>query len=134
MKEYDVEIKQEKSALERFADKYVTEGKPGVVPLEYFTDNYLPSLIKHFMRNHRSIKILMIMVIELEKNIIEKKEWYHIQDEAYFYSEKVHILKNLEKTDTKEDFQASHNGWALGIFYDLLPWLILITLYVDDGH
>ena len=70
---YDVGVKHEKSALERFADKYVIEGKPGVVPLEYFTNNYLPSLIKDFMRNHRSIKILMIMVIEMEKNIIEKK-------------------------------------------------------------
>lgn len=73
MKEYDVGVKHEKSALEKFADKYVIEGKPGVVPLEYFTNNYLPSLIKDFMRNHRSIKILMIMVIEMEKNIIEKK-------------------------------------------------------------
>ena len=73
MKEYDVGVKHEKSALEKFADKYVIEGKPGVVPLQYFTNNYLPSLIKDFMRNHRSIKILMIMVIEMEKNIIEKK-------------------------------------------------------------
>ena len=73
MKAYDVGVKHEKSALEKFADKYVIEGKPGVVPLQYFTNNYLPSLIKDFMRNHRSIKILMIMVIEMEKNIIEKK-------------------------------------------------------------
>ena len=72
MKAYDVGVKHEKSALEKFADKYVVEGKPGVVPLQYFTNNYLPSLIKDFMRNHRSIKILMIMVIEMEKNI-EKK-------------------------------------------------------------
>ena len=73
MKAYDVGVKHEKSALEKFADKYVIEGKPGVVPLQYFTNNYLPSLIKDFMRNHRSIKILMIMVIKMEKNIIEKK-------------------------------------------------------------
>lgn len=44
MKEYDVGVKHEKSALKKFVDKFVIEGKPGVVPLEYFKDNYLPSL------------------------------------------------------------------------------------------
>ena len=38
------------------------------------------------------------------------KEQYHIQDESYFYSE---THKNLEETDIKEDFQASHNKKAL---------------------
>lgn len=44
MKEHDVGIKHKKSAREKVADKYVIEGKPGVVPLENFKDNYLLSL------------------------------------------------------------------------------------------
>ena len=44
MKEYDVGVKHEKSALEKFADKYWSNwGKPEIVRLEYFKDNYLLS-------------------------------------------------------------------------------------------
>ena len=34
MKEYDKGIKQEKSALSNFAEKYVIDGKPGLTPLQ----------------------------------------------------------------------------------------------------
>ena len=36
MKEYDVGIKHEKSAFEKFADKYIIEGKPVVVTIRIF--------------------------------------------------------------------------------------------------
>ena len=36
MKEYDVGIKHEKSALKKFADKYIIEGKPVVVTIRVF--------------------------------------------------------------------------------------------------
>ena len=35
MKEYDVGIKHEKSALENFVDNYVIEEEPGVMPFYY---------------------------------------------------------------------------------------------------
>lgn len=38
LKKYDQGIIKEKSALEDFANKYVIEGKPGVMPIEYFKD------------------------------------------------------------------------------------------------
>ena len=38
MKEYDNEIKHEKSALENFAEKYVIDGKPKIMPFDYFAE------------------------------------------------------------------------------------------------
>ena len=38
MKEYDNGIKHEKSALENFAEKYVIDGKPKIMPLDYFSE------------------------------------------------------------------------------------------------
>ena len=38
MKEYDNGIKHEKSALENFAEKYVIDGKPKIIPFKYFAE------------------------------------------------------------------------------------------------
>ena len=72
MKEYDKGIKHEKSALSNFAEKYVIEGLPGLIPIEYFSEK--ATLIKDFLRNHRNTKVRMIMVCEMEKQIIEKSK------------------------------------------------------------
>ena len=42
-----------KSALDNFAEKYVIEGKPGLIPIKYFEEKTLQ--IKDFLRNHRNI-------------------------------------------------------------------------------
>ena len=42
MKEHDVGIKHEKSALENFVDKYIEE-EPGVTPFYYFKQKNLLS-------------------------------------------------------------------------------------------
>ena len=70
MKEYDNGIKHEKSALSNFAEKYVIEGKPGLTPIQFFAEKV--ARLKEFLRNHRNIKVRMIMICEMEQQIIEK--------------------------------------------------------------
>ena len=70
MKEYDKGIEHEKSALENFAEKYVIDGKPGLTPFKYFAEK--ASQLKDFLRNHRSIKVRMILVCIMKKQISEK--------------------------------------------------------------
>ena len=100
MKEYNNEIKHEKSALSYFAEKYVIDGKPGLTPLQYFAK--IVTQLKEFLRNHRNIKVRMILVCEMEQQIIEKVKGISkinfSEDKAYFQSE-THV--NLEKTDVK---------------------------------
>ena len=124
MKEYNKGIKHEKSALTNFAEKYVIYGKPGLTPLQYFAK--IVTQLKEFLRNHRNIKVRMILVCEMEQQIIEKvkgkSKINFSEDKAYFQSE-THI--NLEKTDVKVilsrmlreimeklvDYQRNGSGW-----------------------
>ena len=72
MKEYEKGIKHEKSALSNFAEKYVIDGKPGLTPLQFFAEKV--ARIKDFLRNHRNIKVRMILICEMEQQIIEKSK------------------------------------------------------------
>ena len=74
MKEYDNGVKHEKSALENFAEKYIIDGKPIIFPFENFAEK--ASQIKDFLRNHRNVKIRMIMVCIMEQQHIEKRKNY----------------------------------------------------------
>ena len=65
MKKYDKGIKHEKSALSNFAEKYVIEGKPGLTPLQCFAEK--APILKDFLRNHRNIKVRMVLVCIMEK-------------------------------------------------------------------
>ena len=89
-----------KPALSNFAEKYVIDGKPGLTPLQYFAGK--AARIKDFFRNHRNIKVRMILICEMERQIIEKTKGESKisfdHDNAYFHSQ-THI--NLEKTDVK---------------------------------
>ena len=100
MKEYDKGIKHEKSALSNFAEKYVTDGKPGLTVLQYFAK--IVTQLKEFLRNHRNIKVRMILICEMERRFIVKSNGKSKisfeQDKAYFHSQ-THI--NLEKSDVK---------------------------------
>ena len=100
MKEHEEGIILEKSALTNFAEKYVIEGLPGLIPIQYFEK--VAAQIKDFLRNHRNTKVRMIMVSEMERQIIEKlngeSKTTCEQDNAYFQS-RTHI--NLEKTEVK---------------------------------
>ena len=96
MKEYDNRIKHEKSALENFAEKYVIDGKPKIIPFDYFAEK--ATQIKEFLRNHRNVKIRMMMVCIMEQKHIEKRKTIITQDKAYFNTE---TYINLESTDVK---------------------------------
>ena len=96
MKEYDNAIKNEKSALENFAEKYVIDGKPEILPFDYFAEK--ATQIKEFLRNHRNVKIRMIMVCIMEQQHTEKRKTIITQDKAYFNTE---TYINLVSTDVK---------------------------------
>ena len=96
MKEYDNGIRNEKSALENFAEKYVIDGKPIIMPFVYFAEK--ASQIKEFLRNHRYVKIRIIMVCIMEQQHKEKRKTIITQDKAYFNTE---TYVNLESTDVK---------------------------------
>ena len=86
MKEYNKGIKHERSALSNFADKYVIDGKPGLTPIPFCAEKV--SQLKEFLRNHRNIKVRMILICEIEQQIIEKSKGKSkinfSQDKAYF--------------------------------------------------
>ena len=80
MKEYEKGIILEKSALANFAEKFIIEGIPGLIPLKYFEEK--APQIKDFLRNHRNTKVRMILVCEMERQIIQKTNeesicWMH---------------------------------------------------------
>ena len=100
MKEYNNGIKHEKSALSNFAEKYVIDGKSGLTPLQFFAEK-VPR-IKDFLRNHRKIKVKMILNSEMEKQIIEKvkrKTKINIEQDSVYSVSKTHI--NNKSTDVK---------------------------------
>ena len=100
-KEYEKGIILEKSALYYFAEKFDIKGTPGLIPKEFFREK--ASIRKDFLRNHRNIKVRMILVCEMERQIIEKSKGkskiIYKQNNAYFHS-KTKI--NLEKTEVKD--------------------------------
>ena len=95
-KEFEKLIILEKSALANFAEKYVIDGIPGLIPIEYFSK--IVTQIKDFLRNHRNTKVRMILVCEMERKINKKSKTTYEHDNANFQS-RTHI--NLEKTDVK---------------------------------
>ena len=96
MKEYDNGIKYEKSALENFAKKYVIDGKRKIMPFDYFAEK--AAQIKEFLRNHRNVKLRMIMVCIMEQRHMENTKTIITQDKAYFNTE---TYINIESTDVK---------------------------------
>ena len=71
MREYQVGIKQEKSALDNFAEKYIIDGKLKIIPTDYFWEQ-APRL-KEFVRN---IKIKMTMVCLMKSKLLnERLQW-----------------------------------------------------------
>ena len=51
MREYEVGIKREKSALDNFAEKYIIDEKLEIIPIDYFGEK-APQL-KDFFRNQK---------------------------------------------------------------------------------
>ena len=101
MKEYEAGIKHEKSAFKKFAEKFVIDGKPGLTPIQYFTEK--EARIKDFLRNHRNIKVRMILICEMERkeSIDGGRKFFTQTTKAHFNTD---IHKNLESTDVKVIF------------------------------
>ena len=99
-KEYEKVIILEKSALANFAEKYVIEGKPGLIPMEYFGEKV--HKIKDFLRKYRNTKVRFVLVCEMERQFnykgMESKTFFE-RDFVYFQS-KTKI--NLESTKVKK--------------------------------
>ena len=98
MKEYDNGVKHEKSALKNFVEKYVIDGKPKIIPFKFFAEK--ATQIKEFLRNHRNVKVRMILVCIMEKLEDEKgsRKIETSETKVYFNTE---IYINIEPTDVK---------------------------------
>ena len=99
-KVYEKGIILEKSALANFSEKYTIEGKPGVIPWDYVGEK--ADQIKYFLRNYRNIKVRMILVCLMERQVVnssKKSKIIYEQNNAYFQSQR---KINLEKTEVKD--------------------------------
>ena len=109
MKEYDKEIKHEKSALQKFAEKYVIDGKPGLTPPQFFAEK-VPR-IKDFLRNHRNIKVRMIFLFSKDHNqhfSLIKNFSRLTRSQITSDKRKLHICKKCLSHFTKIDLFEKH--------------------------
>ena len=84
LKEYDQGILKEKSALEQFANKYNIKGKPGL--LHFNSLNLKTTQLKDFLRNHRNIKVKLVLVCLMEQKTVDGLKVGFTQDKLYFHS------------------------------------------------
>ena len=120
--EHEQGIEIEKSALDKFATKYIFEGIPGIRPPEYF--NRVFTTVEGMLKNNRNVKFKMVLVCLFERisvktdKGVEKLEEY----EAFFSTINYKNLKstNIEKLLKKgfgkilkdlEEFQMNGSGW-----------------------
>ena len=96
MYEYDQGLEKEKSALEGFANKYIIQGIPGLTPEQFY--ERINKTLRDFFTYHRNIKVNMILVCSMEKQIIKQNIGIIGLEEgkAYFLTG-THI--NLESTN-----------------------------------
>ena len=117
--EHEQGIEIEKSALDRFATKYILKGRSGIRPAEFF--NSVFSTVEGMLKNNRNTKFKMVLVCLFERIIdqgIERLEEY----EAFFSTTN---YKNLQSTNIEnklkkgfdkilkdfEEFQIKGSGW-----------------------
>ena len=123
-KEYEKGIILIKSGLKGFAKKYVIKSSSTILPKEFFREK--ASKIIDFLRNHRNIKVRMLLVCLMERKIVVRSKGkikiIYEPNNAYFQS---HTYVNLEKTDVKvfqkkmikeilatlDNYQQNGSGW-----------------------
>ena len=116
IKEYEKGIILEKSALANFAEKYVIEGKPGLLPKYYFGEK--ASQIKDFLRKYRNTKVRLLLVCEMEKELnFEQNEKIQVlfeRDNAYFQSKtKINLEGTNVTTFLKEMIKEIFNNLSI---------------------
>ena len=124
IKEYDFGIVKEKSALENFANMFVTEGDPDLTPIEYFDKVY--KTLEYFFTYHRNIKFNMILVCLMEQQILNKDQGVvGLKEITAYFTSGIHI--NLESTNVDklidkcvkriiDDFRGISRKWKWIVF------------------
>ena len=118
MKAYDNGIKLEESGLANFAEKYVIDGKPGLIPEEFFGEK--KELLEKFFKNHRNVKIRMTLVCLMERGeFIEGKKAPIYNYATVYFQTKTYI--NIEETNEydvishmKEEIPENIDGFQMG--------------------
>ena len=115
---------KEKSAFEDFANKYVIEGEPGLIPIDYFNKVY--ATLKDFFTYHRNIKFNMILVCLMEQQILNKDQGVvGLKEITAYFTSGIHI--NLESTNVDklidkcvkriiDDFRGISRKWKWIVF------------------
>ena len=65
MREHTQGIVREKSAFEDFANKYIIDGEPGLLPLEFFRRQ--KEYLKEFLKNHKNTKVRFVLICMMVK-------------------------------------------------------------------
>ena len=118
--EHEQGIEIEKSALDKFATKYIFEGIPGIRPPEYF--NRVFTTVEGMLKNNRNVKFKMVFVCLFERIIKKDKEELEVH-EVFFSTSNYKNLKstNIEKILKKgfgkilkdiEEFNLGSSGWV----------------------
>ena len=97
-KEYDKEIVKTKTALSEFANQYVIDGDPNLIPDEFFAMN--KDLLFEFLNKKKNVKVNLVLVCDMEQQLIGTDGNYVFkEDQAYFRSDQTRVLKstNIEK-------------------------------------
>ena len=94
--EHEQGITLEKSALNKFASKYIFAGIPGIRPEEYLSR--VNATIEKFITSNRNVKIRMCLICLMERiSVMKNKVVEEVEEtKAYFCSK---TYKNLESTD-----------------------------------
>ena len=113
MKEYEKGMIFEKSALSNFAEKYIIEGIPGLLPIDYFKEK--APQIKDFLRKNRNTKVRLLLVCEMENTSNNQVKSY-FQSKTYINLEKTEVkvfLKEMIKEilGTIDIFHKNGSGW-----------------------
>ena len=119
-KEYENGIILEKSALPNFAEKYVIDGEPEIVPKRFFEEKR--ELILQFFKNHRNTKVRMILICEMDQQqFIKGKIRPVFQHSTVYFQSKTYT--NIEETNEYDshmieeilekinNYQNNGSGW-----------------------
>ena len=120
--EHEQGIEIEKSALDKFATKYIFEGIPGIRPPEYF--NRVFTTVEGMLKNNRNVKFSMVFVCLFDRISVKNDKGVEKLEnfEAFFSTRNYKNLKStnienlLKKGFSKiltdlEEFKNNGSGW-----------------------
>ena len=98
MREHTQGIVREKSAFEDFANEYIIDGEPGILPLEFFRRR--KEYLKEFLKNHKNTKVRFVLVCMMEKQekSVDGMLLIKVNDKAYFHLIYILILSQLMRS------------------------------------